>query len=234
MLYKFVEKQFMDDFFERGSLRLGTILDFNDIVTHGTARGDTAEGQHGIIRNMNGELKVQGGKPEPIVDELFKIERDVHVRMNFKNVVLQVSRKCGDGFIFCTSNEYTDDLFRRWNLEEQTDACYQIFNPHGFYHEITKVIRSSVLVSGFKDVVYSPDPIPYNSPYAKESPAFTKEVNEYSWQKENRCVWEPLLPPTVIKPWIIEVPAARKYCRPFKILEQGSIKNYEAEEVEGT
>ncbi|MGF1689064.1 hypothetical protein L4C36_20675 [Photobacterium japonica] len=226
MIYKFVAKQFMDDFFERGCLRLGTILDFNDIVTHGTARGDTGEGQHGVIRQIEGELKVQGGKPEPIVDEIFKIEGDG--QFTLADISLQVSRRCGNGFLFCTSNEYTDSLFRRWNLEEKTDACYQIYNPHGFFQEITKVIINSVSEYGFRDVVYTPDPIPYDSPHVTESPAFTKEENKYSWQKENRCVWQPLLPPTIVKPWIIEVPDARKYCRPFKILEHGSIKNYES------
>ncbi|MFS2264825.1 hypothetical protein [Vibrio vulnificus] len=226
MLYKFINKQFMDGFFERGSLRLGTILDFNDIVTHGTARGDTGEGQHGIVRHIEGELKVQGGKQEPIVDEFFKIEGSGELTL--VDLSLQTSRRCGNGFLFCTSNEYTDDLFRRWNLEEQTDACYQIFNPHGFYHEVKKVIKNSVSAYGFRDVIYTPDPIPYNSPHAEENPAFTKETSKYSWQKENRCVWQPLFPPIIVKPWIIEVPEARKYCRPFKVWDRGSIKNFSA------
>lgn len=225
MLYKFIEKKHMDTFFDYGSLRLGTILDFNDVVKHNTARGDIGEGKHGIIRQIQGELIIQGGKPEPIVDEIFKINGDG--QFTLANISLQVSRQCSDGFIFCTSNEYTDKLFQQWYLEEKTDACYQIFNPQGFYHEITKVIRNSVSEYGFKNVIYTPDPMPYDSPNIKESPAFTKEESKYSWQKENRCIWQPLLPPFVVKPWIIEVPNARKYCRPFKILDRNSIKNFD-------
>ncbi|MCV5391394.1 hypothetical protein OFC62_42405, partial [Escherichia coli] len=80
-------------------------------------------GQHGIVRHIEGELKVQGGKQEPIVDEFFKIEGGGELTL--ADLSLQTSRRCGNGFLFCTSNEYTNDLFRRWNLEEQTDACYQ-------------------------------------------------------------------------------------------------------------
>ncbi|EJT1895945.1 hypothetical protein NV115_003012 [Vibrio alginolyticus] len=223
MLYKFVENQFMESFFNSGNLRLGTILDFNDVVKHGTARGDSKEGQHIVFRSVR-EVKLKEGKQEPLVSELFHVTGDREIIM--ENFSVAAQRRCNNGFLFCTSNEYTDSLFRRWNSEVKADACYQILNPRGFYYEISKVIRNSISEYRCKNVVYTKDPIPYDSPHAQENPAFTKEESEFSWQKENRCVWNPLLPPIKLKPWIIEVPEARKYCRPFKLWNSGSIKDH--------
>ncbi|MEL4871749.1 hypothetical protein AAEU41_23365, partial [Pantoea agglomerans] len=59
-IYKFLPKKYLNEFFKTGSLRLGTVYDFNDTVKHGTAVGDTREGRHGIYRNEPGTIHVTG------------------------------------------------------------------------------------------------------------------------------------------------------------------------------
>lgn len=220
-LYKFIEKEFLDAFFTTGSLRLGTIYNFKDILEHGTSRGDHSEGEHHLIRGVEETVAISKNKHEPIISEVFKMEDDGELYLS--NFSIVVSRRCEDGYVFCTSQIYHEQLFRRWNKENNLDSCYEIVNLHGFISAISRAISSSANFFANSNVTYTADQIDYRSSHANLHPAFTKAKKDYDWQCENRIVWGARGPCGPLRPWIVKVPEAVQYCRPLAFLENGTI-----------
>jgi len=220
-LFKFIEREFLDSFFATGCLRLGTIYDFKDIIEHGMSRGDQSEGEHHLIRRINGTVKLAKDKYEPVISELFRFEGEGEASIS--NLSIVVPRKCPDGFIFCTSNRYNEKLFKDWKREENLDSCYQIININGFIQAISKAIAHSAFFYTNSNVIYTEKEIDYQSKHSNINPAFTKFKDKYDWQFENRSVWGARGPCGQLKPWIIYVPEAIQYCKPFAFIENGTI-----------
>ena len=224
-LYKFLERRFLNSFFETGSLRIGTIYDFKDTVSHTSARADSSEGRHDLVRSISSPLKIDKDTEEPIVSEIFRFEGEGYGTIQGMSLVS--SRDSGDGFIFCTSKHYSTDIFRKWHKDcVKNDACYAIVDTKGFISEVSNVINDSISQFINRDIVYTLDPIPYNSAEARLNPAITKNAEKYSWQHENRTIWVPKLPPLILRPFIVNVPEACRYCIPLSYIENGDIKYY--------
>lgn len=221
-LYKFIEREFLESFFTTGCLRLGTIYDFKDIVEHGVSRGDQSEGEHHIVRGIDGTIKLTKDKYEPIISEVFKFEGEGE--SSISNLSLVVPRRCQDGFIFCTSDRYNEALFKDWKREENLDSCYQIINVPGFIQAISKAITNSAFFYANSNVTYTEKQIDYQSKVASINPVFTKFKGEYEWQCENRSVFGSKGPLVPLKPWIIFAPEAIQYCKPFAFIDNGTIR----------
>lgn len=220
-LYKFIEKEFLESFFSSGCLRLGTIHDFRDVVEHGVSRGDEKEGEHNLIRAVDGTVAITKDKHEPIISEVFKMEGEGESYIS--NMSIIVPRRCPNGFIFCTSYIYSENLFSSWNRNEGLDACYEISDVNGFVRAVSSAICNSAYFYTCSNVSYTDDPIDFQSGHARLNPALTKAKDKYSWQYENRCVWGARGPCGPLKPWIIYVPQAIKFCRPLAYIDDGQI-----------
>ena len=220
-LYKFVAKEHLQSFFKAGSLRLGTIYSFKDTVEYGQSRGDEGEGRHSVSRTVVGDA-LHLDKPEPIVSEIFG--REVMPNVYVKDMQFSVERRSPDAFIFCTSNLFSNHLFKRWQEEEGTDACYEISDPVGFFDAISDRIAESAKYIGNGDVVYIDGKVDYRSSAAITSPALTKDRSRYGWQFENRAIWSPRGPCGRLKPWIINVPDAVSCCNEFAVFEDDGIR----------
>ncbi|HBX8162638.1 TPA: hypothetical protein MIH43_25730 [Klebsiella pneumoniae] len=216
-LYKFLEEQHLESFFDKGCLRLGTIYDFKDILTHSLGRGDSKEGRRQINRDVTENLYLNSSSNENVISDSLEVTGNGSV--NITNSTFYVIRNSPNAFIFCSSNAYSNELFKKWNEHHnEINACYEISDPNGFLREISNAIRNSANFITCKDIVYSTNPIPYNHHSSSVLPMFVKEITQYEWQLENRAVWYPKEPSPQLKPWIIFAPEARKYCRPFSKL----------------
>ena len=220
-LYKFIEKEFFDSFFAGGSLRIGTIYNFKDTVEHGLSRGDQSEGEHHLIRGIDGTVAISKDKHEPIISEVFEMagEGQAHI----SNLSTIVPRRCEDGFVFCTSYIYNEDLFWRWHKKNNVDSCYEITNPKAFFGAISRAIENSANFFANSNVTYTDKNIDYQSAYANSHPAFTKVRVDYGWQYENRSVWGARGPCGPLKPSTINVPEAIQFCKPLAFLENGGV-----------
>ncbi|MBL5965938.1 hypothetical protein I7V30_11760 [Lelliottia amnigena] len=225
-LFKFTEKQYMDNFFETGSLRLGTIYDFKDIIQYQMGIGDSDEGSHLLHRSIKESLSLTKDSNEEIISEALSVANTVHPA-TIKNFTVIVPRHTQDRFIFCTSKDYSDSLFKKWNEKyREINACYIITDAKKFADAISKVIKESVFFESRDDIIYTNKTIPYDSLLAKIDPAITKEKQEFSWQNEHRMTWYRIAPYTPIKPWIINVPDAREFCKPYFILSNSEVIIY--------
>lgn len=219
-LYKFIERKYCDDFFNTGSLRLGTIHSFRDTVEYGEHIGDEDEGIHHIKRSVDNPVTHSKENNEPIISEFFNLKGDGDVTIS--NMSFVVPRKSADAFIFCTSYLFTEALFKMWNDKKRFDACYEITDVKLFIESISQKIELSAYFVLETKVAYIGKEIDWQSPQANIHPGLTK-FNEYSWQKEHRMVWNPKGPCLNIKPWLIDVPEARDYCKPYATIENNEI-----------
>ncbi|WP_432413886.1 hypothetical protein [Pantoea allii] len=220
--FKFVEEEFLESFFDSGCLRLGTVLDFKDTLSHTSGRADAQEGQHTVFRNEPGEFKLYEHKHEALLSDVIElINCDGPAILH--DTSIELTKTSSDAFIFCVSNQFNKDVFQKWNNEsEKTNTCYEIFDPRAFIGEITKKISTSAFFYSCKNILYTEYPVPHTSEAYGKRPVFVKELN-YSWQCETRMVWPPKSPSCSLSPWIIHVPEAVKYCRPLAKLDNGNI-----------
>ena len=226
-LYKFLPKKYFNAFFNHGSLKLGTIYDFKDEIKHTAARGDSSEGLKVIRRQLDGTpIHLKHGEYTDVLSDVFSGNVTI---MGTGSVSSQ--RCCNDAFIFCSSNEFTEELFLLWyndsiksGTSDLTDSCYEIFDVQNFFSAISLAIKHKATPLYGDNITYTTDPIPHNDFAAKLHPAMTKEINEYGWQKENRSIWQPIKY-EIITPWVLDIPAAREFCRPFAFLSKDDNKD---------
>ena len=213
MLYKFLEKKYLDSFFKTGCIRIGTLHNFQDEEEHGNNRGDKNEGTHNLKRGIDKPIIMSNN--EPIISEIFKFAPGYDDSSTISGVTLIVPRISPNGFIFCTSTIYNDTLFKKWHDKEKADACYEITNVKEFYSSISKKIKESANLSAISNITYiKTNEIDYQSSNANKHPAFTK-LEKYKWQSEHRALWTVRGPCPKIEPWIIYVPEAIQHCRPY-------------------
>lgn len=225
--YKFIEKKYFDDFFQTGSIRLGTLYNFQMTEKHGMSRGDTTEGKHTVYRKIDDNLLVTNDniKSEPMVSDFFGIEASSRGGFMIEDILLQTRHTSPNMLIFCSSNPYSSGLFSKWYEKEKLDYCYEIFDVVGFCTAITHALSTRSEGNKFricKKVIYANKNINHDSAYAKEPPCILKK-KEHQWQNEMRMAWsfdDASKDQEVI---IMDVPEAVKFCRKYAFIEKNKI-----------
>jgi hypothetical protein len=230
---KFVARQYMDSFFDRGNLRLGTVHNFRDTLEHSQARGDSAEGHSAVIRDF-----AKGEVFEDYEGELVPMLKAKAARGG-KIVFGPGSKIRGfynspDAYIFCTSAKFSEDLLKRWASEARADACYVIEHVIQFGQAVAEAVVSHPRHQGWvwdafgsQAVTYVDGIIDAKDPAATVHPGFVKQKDGYEWQAEYRCVFAPKWDDSMkLDPLVLDVPAARTYCRPFAYLDGSSVKYF--------
>lgn len=228
-LYKFIEKEFFDEFFLTGSLRLGTLEDFKETDEHGENRGDKSEGKHNVYRHVGDKLTLTADTlpNESLISSFINMDPAPNQDpATLSNVVFIDERSSQDVLTFCTSGVYSTRLFSEWNKKENLNYCYEIFDVKGFITAISNAISARSKGNKFKAcewVTYTNKNIDYRSIYSKVLPCFLK-AEDYTWQREVRMVWafdDIHRKQEVI---IMNVPEAIKFCRKHAYIEKGEIK----------
>lgn len=108
-LYKFLKSN-IQNLFDKGCLRLGTIYDFKDILTHSLGRGDSKEGRRQINRDVTENLYLNSSSNENVISDSLEVTGNGSV--NITNSTFYVIRNSPNAFIFCSSNAYSNELFK--------------------------------------------------------------------------------------------------------------------------
>jgi hypothetical protein len=217
-VYKFVSRKNLDRFFDSGSIRVGTLHDFRKIEAHGKYRGDPAEGKNNIIQHVEFTNRIEEGS---FLSKFISPESTGI----FENCLFYEQRDFPNSFVFCTSSYFSDELFQLWHENEGVDACYEICNWQAYKREITKKLAPVADAIASSYVTYVTGDIDGESEQRGILPPFIKQ-REYDWQSEFRGVWLHKAPSIDVKAACIEIPEARKYCRPFAVLEAGKVRRF--------
>lgn len=215
-VYKFVSQKWMTAFFDTGSVRVGTLHDFRKIEAHGKWRGDPYEGKSDVVQYVPLVERIEEGS---FLSQFF----DPQSVGRFENNIFVERRDFPNSFVFCTSSRFSDDMFRRWHQEEKVDACYEIFDWQAYKAEITKKLSPIANAFFSSYVTYVAGDINGESEQRHIPPPFIKK-QEYDWQSEFRGVWVHKAPSVDVKAACIEIPEARRFCRPYAVLEAGQVR----------
>lgn len=211
-LYKYMPQKYLDNFFKRGSLKVGTLYEYRKVEQYGEAIGDGAEGilvtkfshQAGISVDLGSNSpealylrKTFGfvGPPGAIIE--FSPAGGINHRVESENA-----------YIFCTTSEYNADVMREFG-----GACIEIVRPDEFFKAISHTIRHKGTFQHCGPIEYKERETRWDKPHSTH--ACMVKDSRYAYQKEVRTIWAPAK--DAITPLFVNVPAAVRFCRPYAL-----------------
>lgn len=205
-----------------GSIRIGTLLGYQNEEEHGTECGDRKEGLRTVHHIVN---YAHSDEPETITPV---IERFIHGFRDSKNCTIRngliiETEVVSNVYTFCCSSEFNQDTMRRMGY----DACVRISRPDLFFHYLTRKLHGKGLITGhishgncrYDDRKLTVIPLPQwyrsasdalraeydemmqSAPTPEKIPPWAHKEIRYDYQKEYRYVWLPTNLP--IEPIII-------------------------------
>ena len=215
-LYKFAEQRWMNSFLETGSLRIGTLYDYNNERKYGSKIGDTKDG----IKNFTGQIdqdirKVREDNVHPALCPL------VHLGAGCENVsirnchVRNAKVRSPNVFIFSMAHTYSKELHKEWMNDDKAkyNACYEIFDADGLMEAITYKINEFCEYKGLIEVIYR-NTVDTKSNEAWLHPAMFKADESYRHQCEVRAIWTPAQEISADH-IMVKIKNPQAYCRPF-------------------
>jgi hypothetical protein len=212
-LYKYLQKKYLDAFFLRGSLKVGTLYEYRAIEHYGDVIGDRNEGLHKTELSLPGGGEIDLGSNSREADFFRKhVLRPDQQNSKVKIVLEDGARLIAhsnsqDLYIYCTSSVYDPIVMKQFGC----DSCLEITDPEAFFRIISHRIRHKGKFDGFGPVHYQSKYTHYTQPHQLH-PAIMKEP-EFEYQQEWRAIWVPNKTPR--SPLFISVPKAVRYCRPY-------------------
>lgn len=210
----------MESFFETGSIKIGTLYDYNDESKYGSMVSDSSDGIKTFKGTLNQSyLKVTNSNFHPALSAAIHIaEGSEHC--SFSGITFtNVRVKSPNLFIFSTAHTYSNELHDKWLKNEKYDSCYEIFDPEGFFNAISIEIQNSYLYIGYHKVNYI-NAVDVNSYEAYLNPAVIKGGEDFGEQCEVRAIWKQKGPAQRIdiNHRMVNIKNPHLYCRPFKTI----------------
>lgn len=211
-MYKYMSKKYVENFFKKGSLKIGTLYEYRDAENLGGVVGDSEEGFHYTEVSFVGEkiVDLHGNSPEAvylrkslgIADGSHKNSVKMIIPAGTKILNSSYAENC---YIYCVSAEFDPAVMAAFGC----DACIEIINPDAFFLAISKKIRHKGNFETLREIDYSDRRTHFSRPH-KTYPALMKGV-DYAYQKELRAIWTAKR--ATVKPIFVDVPQAIKHCR---------------------
>jgi len=198
-IYKYIPKEYLKDFFERGILRIGTLLDFQNEEQHGVKRGDRNEGLKNIYENLN--IHIEDPNKEKLSDFARGFINNKGKNNKFENVLLDKTFISSDYYILCFSKNYDRHLLKKFG-----GGCIKVKKPYKFIKTISIVLFNTGFTvnknSRISPIKYTNRKQDYHS-HDQIHPVFIKDnIKSFTEEKEVRAIWTPIeqkLEPQYIK-----------------------------------
>lgn len=215
-LYKYLPKKYLDAFFRRGSLKIGTLYEYRNTEQYGLVIGDQDEGVHRTSLTLTKGDKIDLGS-NTLEADFFRnaLAKPIEQTSNIKIVALdsgytlKVQSQSPDLYIYCMSSRYDKEVMRQFGC----DSCIEIIDPMAFLATISHRIRHKARFDGFAPICYMSRDTHYKNPH-RIHPAIMKDI-DFQYQDEWRAIWVPIK--TSREPLIIEVPKAISHCKRYEL-----------------
>ncbi|HCM9267567.1 TPA: hypothetical protein N5L33_001156 [Enterobacter cloacae subsp. cloacae] len=208
-LYKYMKSEHAEKFLKNGTLRIGTLYNFQEYEKFNAAIADKHEGCHFPIMEIEGtifgrELSVA---QKEFLGDGFTVAPDISI------TGLRVEKRIytNNSYIFCLTTEPSKKAME----EFECDVCLEITNPNALFRAITRKMRDKTdRLEWHGSITYMNKSYPFHKE-VHEHPATTKD-EKYLYQKEYRAIWLPkksISSDAQISPLFVRVPKIIKYCR---------------------
>lgn len=214
VLYKYINRKHCQAFFERGSIKLGTLFEYQDVEAYGSVIGDGEEGTEKMITRFKDfedhtryyeekNAREQGEQPNLTFVKGASVKLMAVLSESEEGMV---STTFADNcYIYCATKE-----FNRQVMEEfKCDACIEITAPDKFFEAISKAILDKGTFLGYSEIVYK-DRLSHHASRNTIAKVLMKPPR-YRNQKEVRAIWEPK--GEIDGAIHVNVPDAIQYCR---------------------
>lgn len=212
-LYKYLPVEYAEGLVNKGTIKLGTLSDYQNQDHYGEDIGDKDEGSLTEWSRINCENVTNSA--------LNRIERQViNIPEGVKGVVLKdclsaVTHKYSDLYVFSTSRAFNVQLMRTISRDyhKKYDACVRIHYPQEFISTVSNVFKETGKFEESSLCRY----ISRMKHHSKSAPhpVFIKEPR-YQYQEEVRAVWSPRSEKKV-ESSILEIPELSKYCELYYV-----------------
>lgn len=207
-LYKFLPRRFGEALVEHGNIRITTLYTCRRIEDAGIGRSDPLE--HTKQKQMSFDRVM--ATPENY-DEIDPFLRGFMARPTEGRVMYELGtfRREFDGpdlFVYCTSLYRSRRMERRFDSGD--DVWVEIFNPTGFFSEVTKSLSDVAVFSREGAVRYRSRTFHPHDEAASMDAALLKDP-EFEPEHEWRLLWEPRTRP--IDPVMRVITELTRYCR---------------------
>ncbi len=213
-LYKYLPKKYFEDFFGRGSLKIGTLYEYRNTEQYGSVIGDLDEGVRKTELNLNKGAEIDLGSKTSEAEFVRNVlKAPIQQSSNMKIVCLVdgynlISEEHSpDLYIYCMTGDYDENVMRQFGC----DSCIEIVKPIEFFDEISHRIRHMGKFYGVIPIQYMSKKVPYTNPNLVHPALFKDSI--FGYQAEFRAIWTTTK--TSPKPLFIDVPRAIRYCRPY-------------------
>lgn len=213
-LFKYLLSEHFDSFFSKGTIRVGTLFEYRDAEKHGKEIGDPNEGLHRTIMNLpgGGEIDLSSDSLESRFFKRHILRPDQH-KINAKVILAEGATIISET---TSPNRYIYSLTSKHDLTAMqrlgTNSCMEITDLDSFFSAISDYAPQLGRFEGYYPIRYTSKVAQYTTPH-RFDPAITKDLN-FAYQAEWRGIWTPSTQP--IRPLIIDVPRATKYCRLYQ------------------
>ena len=209
-LYKYMQKQFADEFLSEGKLRIGTLYDFRDIEKHGPEIGDEGEGTQTAHYTNDGHKPIDSRSVDGLTQlaNMFGIGLGGGTITLGPNAVISGMLSSTNLFIFCVSHELNQEKMKEMGY----DSCIEINNPEMFFNSLSLTMSEIATPHEHDSVCYQDRHIKLEESIESRSYLIKPDYERFVNQKEYRFVW---LPRYEIKDEFIDIicPDAAKFCK---------------------
>jgi hypothetical protein len=216
-IYKFVKDEHMEQLFETGVIRLGTLHQFRKTEELGENQGDAAEGINAVVQKTG---RLSSVEPGSFASKFLSLSGGT-----VDDCMLIEQRHSENGYIFCGSHTFTEHSLHEWAEKEGLTSCYEIFDPLGFQQAISRAIFDKGVFVKDAKIIYVDGDIDSESALRHVAPTFIKQ-RRYEWQTEYRWAWELRKGNTDPTPEFISIPNAHRYCRRLARLQDGRVEYF--------
>ncbi len=210
-LFKYLPKKYLEAFFIRGSVRIGTLYEYRKTEQYGEVVGDQDEGfEHTEMTFASGaqvDLSENSAEADFVRQHILRPDQQhASLKIDFeKGAGFIVQSSSPDFHIYCTTTEYDLAVMKQFGC----DSCMEIVDPQAFFRAISRRVRHRSRFEVAASVHYMNKTTHYKKPH--QVPGVLMKDEAYWYQNEFRTVWRPAR--TKCEPILIDVPRAIRYCR---------------------
>ena len=190
ILYKYMEREFAENFISDGRLRIGTLYDFRNIEKHGDEIGDAGEGTQTASYRNDSYQHIDSRSVEGLTTlaNMFGIGVGGGTITFGPDAVMSGMLSSPDLYIFCVSHEFNLQKMREMGY----DSCIAIRNPDSFYNALSSSLSNVAMPCDHDSVRYQDRHIKISESIETRSYLIKPDYERFVNQKEYRFVWRPI------------------------------------------
>ena len=147
--YKYLPNEYAAIMIEKGIIRLGSLIDYQNEEIYGTHIGDKKEGIKTTTSLLNGNIRSQNDLNE-FERKIINISPEFKGNLTFKECTVTYSEIARNALVYSISDSFNVYCLKRISRESsvQYDTCVRIIDPEKFIKCINEKLKNEYKLIG--------------------------------------------------------------------------------------